>query len=94
MARGREAKELTDEYFKDFKECSQFMMQMIPCIIPANDKDAEVLKKGLKVITQIDKFIDECDGDLGELSEYFDIDKIVEEYPSKKKGKSSYEEDE
>lgn len=93
MARGREAKELTDEYFKDFKECSQFMMQMIPCIIPANEEDAETLKTGLKVISQIDKFIDECDGDLGELSEYFDIDRIVEEYPSKNKTRENYEGD-
>lgn len=82
MARGREAKDATDKFFKEYKDCSAFMMQIIPCIIPANDEDAEILERGLKTLRQIDNFIEECDGDLGELSELFDIDAIVDNYPS------------
>ena len=80
MARGIETKEATDKFFKEFNECSNFIMQIIPCIIPANDEDKEILQRGLKTLRQINEFIDDCDGDLGELSELFNIDAIAEEY--------------
>lgn len=82
MARGIEDKKVVDAFLKEFKEGTDFLQTIIPCIIPASEEDGKKLADGLKVMRQINKFIEECDGDIGRLDELFDTDKIVEEYPS------------
>lgn len=81
MARGQESKKIVDDFIKELNSSNEFLMTMIPCIIPNNEEDKQLLESGLKVITQIDSFIKECDGSLADLDELFDIDKIVSDYP-------------
>lgn len=81
MARGMEAKRIVDEFLKELQSSNEFLMTIIPCIIPADDKDKAILEQGLKVITQVDSAIKECGGNLSDLDELLDIDKLVADYP-------------
>ena len=81
MARGQESKRIVDEFIKELSSSNEFLLTMIPCIIPNTEEDKRILESGLKVISQVDAFIKECDGSLADLDELFDIDKIVTDYP-------------
>lgn len=82
MARGYENKKIVDDYMKDIQGALDFLTTIIPCIIPDSPEDGELLNKGHKTIVQLNKFIKDCDGDLSKLDELFNIDAIVEDYPS------------
>ena len=76
-----EDKEVVDKFFNDFTSSMKTLVGLIPCIITHSEEDAALMKDAHKAATQILEFINECDGDLGYLSEEFDIDKIIKEYP-------------
>lgn len=80
-----EEKEIVLKCIDDFASYLTTFRSLIPCIITSNDEDVELMKKSYKTIGQMLKFIDDCDGDLGYLSEEFDIQAIITEYPKIKK---------
>lgn len=82
MARGLENKEIVDRYFRELNGNLDFLLRFIPCIIPQTEEDREVLENGLKAFQMLKKFNDGCRMDMGLLDELYDIDAIVEKYPS------------
>lgn len=81
MARGLENKEVVERYFRELNNNLDFLLRFIPCIIPQNEEDEEVLKNGLKAFQMLKKFNDDCHMDMGLLDELYNIDAIVEKYP-------------
>lgn len=76
-----EKKEIITKFIHDFTQALGTFKGLVPCIITHTPEDAELMKNSYKAANQMLEFIDDCDGDLGYLSEEFDIDKIIEEYP-------------
>lgn len=96
MARA-EDKAVVMKCINEITDSLRTLKGLIPCIITHSDEDAALMKKAFKATNQMLQFIEECDGDLGYLSEEFDIDKIIEEYPKIDKlfnGNSSSSDDE
>lgn len=84
MARGFESKKIVDECIGELVSALEFTQLMVPCIIPESDEDGQKLNEGLTAVNQLLEFIRSCDGDLSQLDELFDIDRIVDEYPALK----------
>lgn len=76
-----EEKEIVMKCINEFANNLSVLKGIIPCIITQSQEDAQLMKDAYKVVCQMTEFIDECDGNLGYLSEEFDIDKIIKEYP-------------
>lgn len=92
-----EDKAIVIKCIKEITNSLTTLKGLIPCIITNSEEDAQLMKDAYKATNQMLAFIDECDGDLGYLSEEFDIDKIIEEYPKIDKlfnGSSSSSDDE
>lgn len=81
MAKGQEAAMIVQNFLKEINSTTSFLKTIIPCIIPNKDEDKEILQQGLNAIVQIDQAIKDCDGDLAELDEIIDVDKVVKDYP-------------
>ena len=76
-----ERKEIVMKFVNDFKNALTTFKGLTPCIITHSEEDTKLMKNAYKAADQMIQFIDGCEGDLGYLSEEFDVDKIVSEYP-------------
>lgn len=76
-----EKKEIVMKFVNDFKNALTTFKGLTPCIITHSEDDTKLMKNAYKAADQMISFIDGCEEDLGYLSEEFDIDKIISEYP-------------